>query len=86
VPAGRSTTATAALGLAPERLCGPAGTRPGVAQQRLCVSSLDGCGEGLLFQVKAAWWRGGAGGVLGWRDTTVTWMAMSTCGGPTVTV
>jgi transposase len=34
VPAGRSTTATAALGLAQERLCGPVGTRPGVAQQR----------------------------------------------------
>jgi hypothetical protein len=35
VPAGRSTTPTAALGLARERLCGPAGTRPGVAPQRI---------------------------------------------------
>jgi transposase len=35
VPAGRSTTRAATrTGLAPERLCGPAGTRPGVAQQR----------------------------------------------------
>ena len=35
MPAGRSTNATAAQPeLAPERLCGPAGARPGVAQQR----------------------------------------------------
>jgi Phage integrase, N-terminal SAM-like domain len=34
VSAGRSTNAAAAFGLAQERLCGPAGTRPGVAQQR----------------------------------------------------
>jgi hypothetical protein len=34
VPAGRFTTPTAAHGLAQERFCGPAGTRPGVAQQR----------------------------------------------------
>jgi hypothetical protein len=35
VPAGRSTTAAATqAGLAQERLCGPAGTRPGVAPQR----------------------------------------------------
>jgi hypothetical protein len=47
VPAGRSTTPTAAFGLAQERLCGPAGTRPGVAQQRLCLSSLKERGRSI---------------------------------------
>jgi hypothetical protein len=47
VSAGRSTNAAAAFGLAEERLCGSAGTRPGVAQQRSAVaqsrSALPGC-------------------------------------------
>jgi hypothetical protein len=37
VPAGRSTNAAAARGLAREWLCGPAGTRPGVAQQSFAL-------------------------------------------------
>ena len=38
VPVGRSSTAAAAFGLAPERLCGPVGTRPGVAPQRSALA------------------------------------------------
>jgi hypothetical protein len=39
VPAGRSTNTTAAQPeLAPERLCGPAGTRPGSGSTEVCAA------------------------------------------------
>jgi hypothetical protein len=53
VPAGRSTTPTAALGLAQERLCGPAGTRPGVARQRTAQVRRPSAGQA-YYQRKLA--------------------------------